>query len=601
MNMGTAFIISGLCISILINLVYFTKRRLKSYETRIFSYLLLANLFGLLVELGCSIVSLIEGVPLLVKTIFVKTYTIYLVGWLILFLYYVVINTFDKYSRFRLVLRKITNTVFGLLVLLEIFLPVEHIKEGNVVYASGPAVILVYIFTILVLGLIVGIMLTHINKIRSKKYYPLFVLILLGSVVMAIQAMHPELLMITAMEAYVVLTMYFTIENPDLKLMDNLYKSKEHAESSNNEKELFLFDMSQRIKQPIKDIEHRCEEVLTYDDIDVIKDEIREIDTMTKNLSVTINGLLGISSVESHNVEIVNNKYNLEILLKSIVANYKQVIEDKNLEFRTNIDNTLSEYLYGDSIRVKQIINIIMDNAVKYTEKGYIELDVKVINKYSSCRLMITVEDSGCGIESSELYKLLNKTVELDESGSNKIDDNKNDLITAKLLTSLIGGTIIASSEVGEGSKFTVILDQQIVKEKEDKTLKTFEDNYKSSKRIIVIEEDEKVRKNIEKALSKYDIEIDFLTYGVECLKKIRNKENYDLIIMSENLSKLSSYETMKKLLQIDGFNIPVLAMIEDNSILKDNYKGYGFTDTVSRKPNKFDTGKIVDDYLGGI
>ena len=170
--MGIGFIISGLCISLLINIVYFSKERINSYETRLYGYLIFTNLLGLFLEMSCTLGSFF-GASSIVLDILVKSYLIYLVGWAILFLYYVIIISCSTYSKIRINLFKLTSFFYLVSAFTISLLPIEHIFTGTNSYAIGKSVDATYILTGFIMIIILLILLTHINKIRSTRYLPL--------------------------------------------------------------------------------------------------------------------------------------------------------------------------------------------------------------------------------------------------------------------------------------------------------------------------------------------------------------------------------------------------------------------------------------------
>lgn len=604
MNFNIPLLLFSLVYLILITLLFFSKKKIKNNENKIYTLLLFVNIIGILVDIAGIYAHLNLPDTSIIRWLIVKVYLLYLLTFVFLVTVYVVIvanyETDSIRSKKTKKLINLITFIYTASSIFNFFLPFSYYNDGTLVYIYGPNAIFLYVMS--GLGILMWLVYIFKNRktISKKKVVPIITFSILAIPVIFVQISNPEFLLVTSLSAFITVFMYHTIENPDLKMIASLSESKNVAEKSNNEKALFLFDMSQRLKNPIKEIENMSENILNTDDSNIIKEEARDINTSAKTLSTTINGLLGISSSESHNIEIHNNKYNLELLLKSVIASNRSKIEGKGLKFRTNIDGTLPKNLMGDSIRVKQIINIILNNAIKYTDKGYIEFDVNAILKYDSCRLMIAIEDSGIGIESEKLYHLLEYSSELEQTGNNKIDDTEENLRLAQTLTNLIGGTILASSELGSGSKFTIILDQKIIKEEKndsDQLVEKYEDTYTNNK-ILVVGLNDKNKKSLNKVLGKYNLEVEYLTYGVECLKKMRDKENCDLILMNEELPKLSSYDTMKKLQEISNFNVPVIVMVNKKSDLVEKYDSYGFSDSLILPVDRNDISKIIEKYV---
>ena len=202
--------------------------------------------------------------------------------------------------------------------------------------------------------------------------------------------------------------MFFTIENPDMKLLEEVHKSKEISDAANEEKTMFLYNMTQEIRNTTNDINANADMILDSESFDEIQECAREIKGITSKFNSMTNELFDVSKIDAANIKVYNNKYNIKNILKEIVTTYDKKCNGCGVELRVNIDHDVPEILYGDSIGLKEVINIIMDNSIKYTKEGYIEFDVNTIIKNDICRLIITVEDSGMGMKSEDINKWYN-------------------------------------------------------------------------------------------------------------------------------------------------------------------------------------------------
>ena len=251
----------------------------------------------------------------------------------------------------------------------------------------------------------------------------------------------------------------------------------------------------------------------------------------------------------------------------------------------------MPEYLYGDSLGLKNVLTSILDNSVKYTESGYVELNVSTIIKNNIARLIITVEDSGCGISPNKLETIFYKNKE------EIVDNNiKSNLYTAKKLITLMGGAIIPSSNYGEGTTMKIILDQRLA-ESEDKFNK-YENTY-DKKRILLIDDNISTNKIISKLIKDTNIELDYVSVGKEALDKIRNKEKYDLILLDEVMDPLDGKTIMKKFKDIRNFNTTVILLTRNNEYeYNEEYLKYGFSGYLLKPINKDKLFEIIDKYL---
>ena len=432
-------------------------------------------------------------------------------------------------------------------------------------------------------------MLRQYQHLKSKKYLPLFSFISIGTVVMIIQKLNPGLLLMTAMETFVTFLMYFTIENPDIKMIDELTKAKTLVEKNNNDKSIFIFNTTQQIRNPLNMMEQKTEQILDYNLEEEVKEKVLDIRTCEQRISYILRGVMDVSTIDAKNIKIVNNQYKIGNILTEIKIRAKKEAEKKGLEFRTSIDEGMPEELYGDSIRLKQIINGIVSNAIKYTEKGFVELDVNSIVSFDICRLIISVKDSGIGVNADKINKLFQskEDIELD-----KVEESDITLEVAKKMINLIGGTITVRSERGRGSEFTIIVDQKI--KTEENKIKDIVDEYKNlnnKKKIMIVTDTDADRASFIKKIGD-NVNLIFAMSGQECLKKIRNKEYFDLIIIKEKMDKLDALKTIAKLNDIKGFNTKVIIMT-DNVEASKNLKIHGY-DTILNNISSSELKKII-------
>lgn len=595
------FSIAGFVNLILLIIIFFSKKRYNLFENKIYIFLMFLTLAGVLDELIMVFcVPYIENTPI-IKEIVAKLFLLITEAWLYLLTMYTsaVVNRESSKEKTAISLEiKFLTGVYLFCALMTILMPIEYaynVTGDSLLYTYGPSTKMVFVSSIIFISLIFIYVVRNKKFIKSKKIIPVYAYIILSISVSIIQQIDPTALLISFVESFVVLMMYFTIENPDMKVLEEVHRAKEITDSANEEKAMFLYNMTNEIRNITKDIDDSAENILSETDnkninVENINDNARDIKVSTAKFTSMTNEILDISSIDSANIKIYNDKYNIKLILKELVQIYKNSAENKGLEFRTNIASDLPEYLYGDAVNVKVSLNTILDNAVKYTERGFIEFNVNAIMKNDIARLIISVEDSGVGMKAEDLNKIFNKREE-DKENTNL----KSNLYNAKKLVTLMGGTIIPSSIYGKGTIIKVVLDQKIGEVETE--LNKYESVY-DKKKILIVDDNPSSIKMITKLLKDSNLIIDIANSGKECLDKIRDKEKYDLILLDENMTPLNGLTVMRKLQEIRNFNINVILLTKNNDYeYNEEYLKYGFKDYLIKPIDKDKLLKKISKY----
>lgn len=590
--------IYALLIIIITSIVFFKKDRQKEIEDRVYAAFLVVttvvSISGIL--LGIMVMPTLAINELIIKSIN-KIYLIFLMLWIAILTYYTlnvsVINT-EKIPKFKRIFTILMYFCIFIIVLLP--LKVEMGEQGTV--AMGLSVYFTYLM--FALGFICQIfcVILDVKHLQNKKYIPIYMLAFFGITVLVLQVLFPNLnYLINPVLVLITVIMFHTIENPDMKALEEIHKSKELAEHANMEKSMFLYNTSQELKSPVNAIIQKCNALLDEQDIIQIKEGLKEINFVSKRLSSTISGTLDMSKSKISNIEVKNTKYDIKLLLQELTKIFSLSINEKNIEFRVNFDDSIPSLLLGDSLRIKQILTIIMNTAISHTEKGFIEFNATSVIKHNICRLIISIEDSGKGIEAKKLESLFYNT-EYDDSISEdklkNVQNTKESLSVIKVLTNLIGGTVIANSELGKGSKFTVVLDQKIYQDEEA----SFPEGNKHQKKVLIVDDDLERLKSLEKIFGQFDIDVNLSKSGMECLEKIRLDSKYDLIILDEGISKMTSSQVLEKLRLEEEFDVPVIIMIDQNNAEnKDNYIYTGFSGCIVKPLTKESISKLLEKH----
>ena len=407
---------------------------------------------------------------------------------------------------------------------------------------------------------------------------------------------------ISVIAGMIILLFFATLDQ--VRVLDAQKQETQNAIAATKAKSDFLANMSHEIRTPINAIMGMNEMVLQESNQDSVKEYARDISSASENLLRIVNDILDFSKIESGKLEIINDNYDLGEIIYDVTTLVNMKAENKGLKLSVDVDENLPSKLYGDDKRVRGIITNILNNAVKYTEQGFVNLIINGVTKENMVALNIRVEDSGQGIREEDLDKIFSGFSQVNVKKNKNIEGTGLGLSITKRLVELMDGTITVESEFGKGSVFTVILPQQVV---------SFDKmgDYKSHKhvsseatitenkgieipdaKILVVDDTPLNLKVISKFLTKTKAEIVCAASGEEMLKLIQ-ENYYDIIFLDHMMPNMDGIETLKASKSLPNNaceNVPVIALTA-NAIVgaREMYLEAGFNDYLS-KPVKIDT-----------
>ncbi len=576
---------------LILSIVFFSKKRIKKFDNKIYGYLIIVVLLDLLTEMASYLLLKNGMASTSVMYILFNRLTLFWYSlWIVLFAMYmfsVIYETENIKELFNIKIVKVLVSLYFGEILVIFFGSLEFKNIGELFIPMGLSTYVVYIeafiYDLILFGLII-IKYTSVLK-KLKQILPLLVTFVLGIFISLIQFANPDIFLISSLFVITTFVMYFTIENPDVKLVEYEKTEKERAEAASLAKSEFLSSMSHELRTPLNAIVGLSEDIDSFNDKvpEEVREDTKDIINASNTLLEIIGSILDISKIESGKLDIVEENYDPREEFESVAKINRTKFAEKNLEFNVSIAENLPEVLFGDRIRIKQILNNFLSNAYKYTDGGHVDYIVNWLDASQS--LQIIVKDTGRGVKPEDIDKLFAKYDRLGVEKTSNVQGTGLGLNITKTLIDLMGGTVKVDSEYMVGSTFTVVLPQKIGDKEALEALKReserkIEKVDYSGKRLLVVDDNMLNIKVFKKAVRDYNFTIDECYNGKEALEKIEMNNNYDIVLMDIKMPIMGGEEAIKYIRAMPNFNSVIIALTADAMTgAFEKYTAMGFDD----------------------
>lgn len=591
--MNTIYIITGIMFTLLLILVFKIKKKNNLLSNNTFFILSLSLLIGFILELIINFLSTLTLKPVMLE-VYTKLYLIFIVCWFSIFSVYtfLISKKDDTLNKTIMILYALLTLVSSLSIIL---LPL-NIDTTNFIYLSGNSI---NIFKVLLPSMLCILFLRTIlnrNVISITKCNYIYVALILLSICTFLELKY-ELNIITTILLFITYLVFLTIENPALKEYEIINNLRLRALKANMNKTDFLSNISHELRTPLASIISSIDEIKNYNLPPEFKDTINDIVDSSSSLLDIVGNVIDINKIENKVYDIKEKNYSIKETVEKLIKINTKKYNKENVIFKYFISESTPQNLFGDKTKIKEIINNVLDNSFKYTDKGSISLTINSEIVSDICNLIIEIKDTGIGIKSEDLNKIFNGS-DIDNEINSDVDRDGLGLLVTKDLVSLLGGTITVSSYYGSGSIFTIKIPQRLRNELE--TIEQTNTTKFINKRILLVDDDKLNNRILKRLLNIYDIELDTCERGIECIDKINNGEHYDLILMDIMMPDMNGIDTLKKLKSNKNFNTKVVALTADAlSTSKNKYIKTGFTDYIPKPFKKEELEQKLKELLG--
>ncbi|MDD6307705.1 MAG: ATP-binding protein [Clostridiales bacterium] len=551
----------------LMAVMYFTAKREKTQIHRVFSTILILSMIHLVLD-GMTIytVNHLESIPLWMNDVLHRLFlgTMEVIFYLV---YHYIVLLVESESEDCLNISRLGTLLLGIVLLGVVFLPLYYVETENGNYSYGPTVYMVYVCIAIYLLLTIIMLIRHWKQIHVKKKIAVSIALGIEVVLTLYQMVRPVALVSGMGITLINLSFYLIMENPDVALVEQVREEKRKADEANAAKSIFLSNMSHEIRTPMNAIVGMAEILLRTDLTEEQREYLANIKSSGNALVSIVNDILDISKIEAGKMELVEDVYELRPMLSDIRMIIQNRIGDKPIELLYEIDENLPRKMYGDGLRIRQVIINLMNNAVKFTDEGYVKLSMRQEEKSEEeILLYVSVSDTGQGIREEDLQKLFGAFEQVDKKKNKGKEGTGLGLAISSQLIGMMGGKLQVTSEYGVGTEFFFTIRQKTVsiEIEEEGTAEGESMNFTAPEaKILIVDDNELNLKVAIGLLAPLKMQIDVAESGKKSLAMVQEKK-YDIIFMDHLMPVMDGVETTECLRKMEGTyykEVPVIAL----------------------------------------
>lgn len=596
MGSGLYFTIAALFIIVLVAIMFFFKKHHNTVETKLYSWLIITNLIGLIIEFACTFASMIHESFPIISNFILKLYLVYIITWATVFAVYVftISNNKEYIEKIKKTFLIIVKVIYYLSVVSIFILPIELVIKNNftIRYTTGPSVSFTYGLSTVIIVYMLYNMLKNFKNLKSKKYIPLFAFLVIGAFCMYLQMLNPGLLLMTSVETYIVLLMYFTIENPDLNMLRELEYQKEQVETSKNISSRVINTISDSLSTSVNKINSFGHKKINYDNADELKKSVAEVQKFALEFVNDISSLIELSKTQSEGFEVVNTNYEPLQMLNEIEDSLNT--KDKGISVSISKNSTVPAVLYGDPTKIKQCLLHLYNGILNISKVKDIDFNVTYLIVGSLCRFKVNAE-----VSSKDLL----------EGYTKDLKDKIIDFEIIDRIAKLLEGKFTITQDNNNQIKLELTVDEKylegyyVKEETKSQINKKIDYIDLSSKKVLIIDDDKERQSHLMNLLSPYKIET-IVSSDYNSTKKECTENKFDLVIIDDIIPEL---DRIKNYLLIDDSNgllkvmdhieydVPRVIMVTPNTKnYEAKYIEEGFDEVITKPVDKYKIDEII-------